>query len=171
MENLQALRKWSELRGIAVVTLSDGKRIGSCDDFYFEPQTHSIYALYVKMGLLSHKVVLVASITAVGQDAITIPNEEALRRESDDSRVAMLLSGESLREYRVMSAGGTLVGTLGNVLLDTSTPNALRVGAFELSGGLLNQLRGKYPTFAASQVLTYGQDVLIIPDEVAQSLR
>lgn len=170
MENLQALRKWSELRGIAVVALSGGKKIGSCDDFYFEPQTRSIYALQIKIGLLSHKVVSAASINTVGQDAITIPNEEVLRDELDDARRATLLSAEGLRNYRVMSASGTLVGTLGNVLLDTSTPAALHVAAFEMSGGLRERLSGKYSTFDASQVLNFGQDVLVIPDEVAQSL-
>ncbi len=171
MENLQALRKWSALRGIAVVALSNGKKIGSCDDFYFEPQTQSIFALQVKTGLLSHKVVPAASINTVGQDAITVPNEEVLRDVLDDARRATLLSGEGLRNYRVMSAGGTLVGTLGDALLDTSTPGALRVAAFEMSGGLREHISGKFPTFAASQVLNYGQDVLVIPDEVAQSLR
>lgn len=170
MENVQDLRKWSDLHGIAVVALADGKKIGSCDDFYFDPQTQNIYALRVKTGLFGHKIVPVADINAVGQDAITIPNEDALRGESDDPRVATLLSGDGLRNYRVMSAGGTLVGTVSNVLLDTGTPNALRVAAFELSGGLRDQLSGKYPTFAASQVVNYGQDVLVIPDEVAQSL-
>lgn len=171
MENLQALTKWPALHGIAVVALSDGKKIGSCDDFYFEPQTQRIYALRVKTGLLSHKVIPVASINAIGQDAITIPTGEALRNESDDARIATLISGEALHQYRVMSTGGTLVGTLRNVLLDTRTPNGLRVAAFELSGGLREQLSGKYPTFPASKVVSYGHDVLVIPDEVAQSLR
>ncbi|HEY6541508.1 MAG TPA: hypothetical protein VIZ18_11240, partial [Ktedonobacteraceae bacterium] len=89
----------------------------------------------------------------------------------DDARISTLLSGESLNNYRVMSAGGTLIGTIGTALLDTSTPNAWRVAAFELSGGIREQLSGKYPTFAASQVVSYGHDVLVIPDEVAQSLR
>ena len=170
MENLDALKKWSALRGLAVVSVSDGKKIGSCEDFYFEPQAQRVYGLRVKTGLLSHKVVPVASINAVGQDAITIPNEDVLRSESDLEGVPNLLSSEGLKNYRVMSVGGTLVGSLGNVLLDTSTPNALRVAEYELSGGIREQLSGKYPTFAASQVVSFGQDVLVIPDEVAQSL-
>ena len=170
MENLQALRRWSALHGIAVVAILNGKKIGTCDDFYFEPQTQRIYALRVKTGLLGHKVMPVSSINTIGQDAITLPNEGALRNESDDARLTTLIPGEALRQYRVMSTGGTLVGTLRNVLLDTSTPNGLRVAAFELSGGLREQLSGKYPTFPASQVVSYGRDVLVIPDEVAQSL-
>jgi uncharacterized protein YrrD len=170
MENLQALRRWSTLNGIAVVAIFNGKKIGTCDDFYFETQTLRIYALRVKTGLFSHKVMPAASINTIGEDAITFANEEALHNESDDSRLATLLTGEGLHKYRVMSVGGTLMGTLGDVLLDTSTPNGPRIAAFELSGSLREQLSRKYPTFAASQVVSYGHDVLVIPDEVAQSL-
>ena len=170
MENLEALKKWSTLHGMAVVSVANGKKIGSCEDFYFEPKARSIYALRVKTGLLSHKLVPVASINAVGQDAITIPNEEVLRDESDLGGMATLLSGEGLKNSRVMSDGGKLVGTIGNTLLDTGTPNDLRVAAFELSGGIREQLSGKHPTFEASQVVSYGQDVLVVPDDVAQAL-
>jgi hypothetical protein len=69
-----------------------------------------------------------------------------------------------------MSASGTLVGTIGNVLLDTSTPTALKIAAFELARSLRERLGGRYPTFSASQVVRYGEDVLVIPDEVVQSL-
>jgi uncharacterized protein YrrD len=171
MENPQALRKWLALRGIAIMTLSDGKKIGSCEDFYFEPQTHNIHALRVKTGFLGHKIVPVASINAVGQHAITIPNEDVLLDKLDDEHMATLLSGEGLMNFRVMSEGGTLVGTIGNIRLDTSTPNALRVVAFELTGSILQQVIGRYPTFLASRVLNYGEHVVVIPDEVAHSLR
>ena len=170
MENSQALRKWSALNGMAVVAIFNGKKIGTCDDFYFDVQTLRIYALRVKTGLLSHKVIPIDSVNTIGQDAITFSNEDVLRKESDDARLAKLLTGESLHKYRVMSVGGTLVGTLGDVLLDTSAPDGPRVAAFELSGGLREQLSRKYRTFAASQVVSYGHDVLVIPDEVAQSL-
>jgi hypothetical protein len=45
MENPQALRKWLALRGITIMTLSDGKKIGSCEDFLrFSPHGYSIMA-------------------------------------------------------------------------------------------------------------------------------
>jgi uncharacterized protein YrrD len=171
MENLEDLKKWSALRGMPVVTVSGGKRIGTCDDFYFEPKSGSVYALRVKTGLLSHTLVPVTSINAIGQDAITIPDEGVLREQSDAGGTATLLSAENLKNYKVMSEGGTLIGHIGTALLDISTANDLHVVAFELSGGIREKLSGKYPTFTASQVTSYGQDVLVIPEDVAQSLR
>lgn len=170
MENSQTTRKWSELKGIAVVSLADGRKVGTCDDFYFEPATQRVYALRIKTSLLGHKFLPVANISAIGNDAITTANEEGLLKELADERQATIISGEDLGAYRVMSVSGTLVGTLGSVLLNTSTPSDLHLANFELTGGLREHLVGRYPTFSAAQVVRYGQDVLLIPDEVAQSL-
>ena len=70
MENTQKTRKWSDLRGLAVVTLYDGKKAGTCDDFYFDPATQQIYALRVKTGLFGRRALLVTDINGIGKDAI-----------------------------------------------------------------------------------------------------
>jgi len=170
MDMSQPTRKWSELHGIAVISLADGKKIGTCDDFYFDPSTQSVYALQVKTSLFGHKVLPVSYLSTFGQDAITVASEEGLRSQSEDERVVALPSGQRLNAYKVMSTSGTLVGTVGNVLLDISTPTALKIAAFELARGLGERLGGRYPTFPASQVVRYGEDVLVISDEVVQSL-
>ncbi len=171
MDNIQTTRKWSELRGLAVVTLAGGKKEGTCDDFYFVPSSQNIYALRVKTGLFGHKGLLVANVDAIGQDAITAASEEALWNESEDEHVATLPLGQSLLSYKIMSASGTLVGSIGDVLIDTSSPKALRISAFELSRGLRERISGNYSTFSAAQVTSWGRDVLVIPDDVAQSLQ
>ena len=42
MDMSQSTRKWSELHGIAVISVADGKKIGTWDDFYFDPITQSV---------------------------------------------------------------------------------------------------------------------------------
>lgn len=168
MDMSQSTRKWSELHDIAVVSVADGKKIGTCDDFYFDPNTHSIYAIQVKTGLMSHKVLPVSYISAFGQDAIVIASDEGLRSKSKDERVTTLSSGQSLHSFKVMGTSGTLIGTVGNVLLDTSTPTTLKIAAFELARSLRERLGRQYPTFPATQVVSYGEDVLVIPDEAVQ---
>ncbi|SRR2546425_582812 len=171
MDNIQATTRWSEIDGIAVVSLAEGKKVGTADDFYFDPANSTIYALRVKTGLFGHKALKVANINGIGQDAITTASEELISKESEDPKLSSLLLGKKLLSYRIMSAGGNIVGTVGNVLLDISVPTALRIAAFELSGGLRERLGGRYPTFDSVQVMRYGQDVLVIPDEATQSLQ
>ena len=116
-------------------------------------------------------MLLVTDINGIGENAITTANEERLRKESEDKRLSTLILGQDLLSYKVMSASGTLLGTIGNVLLATDTPTTPRLTAFELSGGLREHLSRRYLTFPAEQVVSYGADVLVIPDEVARSLQ
>ncbi|GAC1384831.1 MAG: hypothetical protein NVSMB33_13510 [Ktedonobacteraceae bacterium] len=69
-----------------------------------------------------------------------------------------------------MSESGTLIGTIGNVLLDLNTPGTISIAAYEMAGGLRQRLSQHYPTFEASRVSRYGQDVIVIPDAVAMEL-
>ena len=171
MDNTQPTIKWTEIRGKAVVSLEKGEKVGTCDDFYFEPQTHEVYALRVKTGMFSHHILLTARVNSVGQDAITIANEEALQSQSEDKKIATLPQGENMLAYKVMSASGTVIGTVGNILLYTNAPSKLQVAAFEFSGGLREMLGGRYSSFAAAQVISYGKDVLVIPDDLAQTFK
>ena len=170
----QTLKKWSDLTGLAIVSIANGSKVGTLDDFYFDPSANaaanSIRGLRVKTGMFSHRALPASAINAIGQDAITIDNEELLIHEKDEADYATLPLGQSLLSYKVMSEGGTLIGTIGNVLLDVTTPKALHVYAFEMAGGLRSRISGHYSTFYAQQVIRYGQDVLIIPDAVATEL-
>lgn len=175
MENNPSLRKWAELQGLAVVAIDTGKKIGTLDDFYFDssasPTMSQVPAFRVKTGLLSARALSIAAINTIGADAVTTANEQALREEKDDAILPTLALGRNLLSYKVMSTSGTLVGTIGNVLLDTTTPSsALHIAVFELSRSLREHLGGHHTTFRADQIAHYGQDVLVIPDEVANSL-
>ncbi len=170
MENSETGKRWSELHNLAIVTIDSGKKVGTLEDFYFEPRTNEVYALYVKTGTFGHRALRCTSLNAIGTDAITFADESNLIEEKADALLATLPLGRALLTYKVLSEGGTVVGAVGNVVLDTSTPGNLRVVAFELAGGLRNRLSGHYPSFSASQVVRYGSDVLVIPDSVALPL-
>ena len=171
MQNNETGKRWSELHNIAVVTIDSGKKVGTLEDFYFEPRTNSVYALYVKTGVFGHRALRATSLNAIGTDAITFADEENnLIEEKADALLPTLPLGRALLTYKVLSEGGTVVGAVGNIVLDTSVPANLRVIAFELAGGIRNKLSGHYPTFSSTQVVRYGADVLVIPDSVALPL-
>ncbi len=162
-------KKWSDLRGLAVIAIDDGKKIGTIEDFYFDPKTNALLAFVVKTGLLTHRALLASTINGIGVDAITTSSESALVKGKEQEILQGLPQGEQLRQYRVMSEGGTIVGNVGNVILDVTAPTTIYVVGFELGAGLRAHISGNYPTFDAKSVLSYGHDVLVIPDTIAQS--
>ncbi len=170
----QSIKKWTDLKDLAVVAIANGSKVGTLEDFYFDPsvnaEANSIRGFRVKTGMFSHRVLPASAINAIGTDAVTIDDEEMLHHEKEEAEFSTLPLGQSLLSYKVMSEGGTLIGTIGNMLLDITTPNALHIYAFELSGGLRSRISGHYSTFYAQQVVRYGQDVLVIPDAVGTEL-
>lgn len=170
MQSNEYIRRWTELRGLAVVIISEGRKAGTLEDFYFDPGTNEVYALRLKTGLFGNKALLSSAINAIGQDAITVNTEEMLTEEKHDGRLPVLPLGQSLLSYRVLSEKGNVVGNVGNILIDTSRPVALHITAFELSGGLRDRLTGRYPTFSANEIVRYGEDVIVIIDQAAKRL-
>lgn len=171
MQNTTATKRWSELKGMAVVTINTGQKAGSIDDFYFNPQGNSVPALRIKTGIIGHSVLLSGNINAIGVDAVTFANPDHLIKENDDELLKTLPLGSTIMSYRVLSEGGKVIGTIGNIVLDISVPAALKVVAFELSAGLRARISGHYPTFDAAQVVQYGRDVIVVPNAIGEALQ
>jgi uncharacterized protein YrrD len=164
-------KKWSELQGLTAVSINNGKRAGTLEDFYFDIQNSDIRALFIKTGIVGHRALMTSSIAAIGQHALTFTDESFLIKESEDPDLPKMPLGRVLVSYRVLTEGGNVVGTIGNIILDTSIPTKLRIAEFELTGGLFSHLSGNFPTFKASEIIRYGHDVIIVSDAAIASLQ
>jgi len=158
------VRRWAQLRGLAVMIPSEGKKAGTVDDFYFDTESSEIYALRVKIGLAGYCALTSNAISTIEPDKVTIANPQMLIDERHDGRLPVLRLGNSLPSYKVMSESGKFLGTVGNILLATDPPVALRITGFELAGGRRNQ------TFSAHEITGYGHDDITILDQVAKKL-
>lgn len=171
MLNDPHVRKWNALRGLAVVALDTGEKLGTVEDFYFESQTNAVRGFRVKTGLFNSKALPTSTISSIGRDAIVTQNAEMVIDENHDSRLKTMPLGSTLLSYKIMGENGTVVGSVGNVLINTVPPNALRVVGFELSSNLGERITGHYQTFSSNEVTRYGQDVIVILDQVARGLK
>ena len=171
MQNTEVTKRWTELRGIALVTIDGGKKEGTLDDLYFDAQTTGVRALRIKTGMFGHRALLVSSINAIGTDAITFAKEDMLIEEKSDALLSNMPFGSELLNYKVLTEGGTVVGSINDFILDVSNPAQLHIVSYELPGTLFGRLGGHRPMFAATQVVRYGRDVIVIPDSVAETLK
>ena len=158
------MRRWSDLRGLAVMIPSEGKKAGTVEDFYFDTESSEIYALRIKVGLAGYQALTSNAISTIEPDKITIVNPQMLIDERHDGRLPVLRLGNSLPSYKVVSERGTDVGTIGSILLATDPPIALRITGFELAGDRRNR------TFSAHEITSYGHNVITILDQVAKKL-
>jgi len=166
MDSHKSMRKWTDLYGLAVVT--GGRRLGTVDDFYLEPETNAIRALRIKVDVPGYRELQASAISSIEQNKITIANEHMLAEERTDGRLSALLLGSQVLKYNVVSEEGTVVGRVGNVLIDASTPIALRVAAFELGDD--SRERSGRRLLDANEVTAYERDAVFILDKAARTL-
>jgi uncharacterized protein YrrD len=161
LDSYNSTRSWFELRGLPVTIPGEGRRVGTVDDFYYKDGTNAIYALRVKTGLSGFKALSASAISTIVQNAVTVASEQMLIDESNGGDLTEFPLGSNLLTYNVLSESGTSLGTVGNILLATNPPVALRIAAFQLAGG---------KTFSANEVTSYGKGEIYILDKVARRL-
>ena len=161
MESYNSIRNWFDLRGLPVNIQSEGRSVGTVDDYYYQADTNAISALRIKTSLSGFKVLAASAISSIDQKAVTIANQEMLIDESNSGDITELPLGNNLLGYSVLSESGTSLGTIEGVLLATYPPVALRISAFQLASG---------KTFSAMEVTKFGRNELYILDKAAKRL-
>lgn len=161
MNSYNSIRNWFDLRGLPVSIPSEGRNVGTVDDFYYQAGTNAISALRVKTGLSGFKIVTTNVISTIDKNAVTIASQEMLIDESNGGDITELPLGNNLLGYSVLSEDGTSLGTIENILLATYPPVALHISAFQLASG---------KTFSANEITGFGRNELYILDKVAKRL-
>jgi uncharacterized protein YrrD len=161
LHGYNSIRNWFDLRGLPVNIPSEGRSVGTVDDFYYKVGTNAVYALRVKTGLSGFMALAASAISTIDQNAVTIASQEMLIDESNGGDLTDFPLGNNLLGYHVLSESGTSLGTIENILLATYPPVALRISAFQLASG---------KTFSAMEVTRYGRNELYILDKAAKRL-
>lgn len=156
-----AIRSWFTLRGLPVMIPSEGRRLGTVTDFYYEPGTNSIYALRVKVGVLGNRALTANAISSIARDAIIISSDTMLIDESNDGQLSQLPMSNSLLGSLVKSESGRELGNVSDILLETDPPVALHIAAFQLAGG---------KRVSANEVSGYGNNEIVILAKAARTL-
>ena len=153
------------LKGLAVISLADGRKLGTIDEIYVDPGTRTAVSFGgSQAGGLLHAasgppwVVDVASVHAMGADALTVPDAGALREAAGGGHPGVI-SGSDLTKRKVMTEGGTYVGEVVSLDFD---PSSYRLTAIEVSPGFFRS--NKHVPDA--QIVNLGADVVIVADSV-----
>lgn len=156
------VRNWFELRGLPVTIPSEGRRAGVVEDFYYKLEVNSVFALRIKVGLGNYHLLIPSAIRSIEPDAVTIPGETALIEESHGEQISVYPLGSALLSRPVISENGRTLGAVSDILLDTTSPVALRIAAFKLKGN---------GTFSANEVTDYAENGIVLLNKAANRLR
>jgi len=172
----------TELCGRSVVDVDTGRKLGRVDQVILDPRARRVAALVVSSGrsLLDsgQRVEIPATaILAIGPDALTVRYLEGAADAADLEQLPRL---EDVVGKRVVTQGGTLVGSVDDVLLDAARGRIVgyALGPAGGAGRLEQQItrlfsgteaRADARVIPAEVDVRLGGDVIVIPDAAAPS--
>ena len=109
-----------DLIGKTVISISDGRRLGTVKDVYLDHALESVAGLFLgPEGFLSRnaQVIQRSDVMVFGIDAILAKGSKVVSQGTKTSESAKWIRRDQLQGHRVATAGGTRVGTIDDVLL------------------------------------------------------
>lgn len=160
------------LIGLPVIALDNGERQGDIHDVVYNPLQGKLVGFVVQRGgglFSSGEAFWLApeQIHALGEDAVTIDNAAMLRPAQGSVSEVEEDAGEPVLGKRLMTEGGKFLGNVDDVFVERST---FRVVAYEVSGGLWQDMMRGQTAVPVDHVLSIGADVAIVPDFVQQQI-
>ena len=153
------------LVGLPVVELTEGQQIGEVRDVLFAATGVFHSLLLERGGLLSAvKVLPKGNINVIGQDAITTQTRDGVVELREELQaLSTLIEGHMHFVGKdVLTADGQLLGTVEDVYLDEDLNTIV---GYEISEGLLVDLREGRKVMRAHPEIMIGQDTVLVPSD------
>lgn len=152
------------LKGIAVVAIKDGEKVGAVDKVRFDLERRGLAALTVGTGgLIGGQTYYLpaASIQSVGGDAVMIPDRSVLLTDSAADRFQQYPTLEDLQSLKVVTEGGAVAGSVSTVHFDETDGSLTEI---EVEPPGLTGVFRAHLHVPIGQVISIGRDVVVIPN-------
>ena len=155
--------KGSNVIGLNVVTIEDGKIIETVDDIAYNPTTQRVEALLVSSGGIfsSAKAIHMDDVRNVGLDAVIVQNVSVMKsvKEQDDSVRSISDSNKFLVKTNILTVDGLELGKVTDIFFDSSTG---MVESMEVSQGGLKKLSEGKKSITPADIVTIGADATVV---------
>ncbi len=115
------MRIGKELIGKPIYSMTDGRQVGSVKDLYLDLDLAILTGIFLgREGLINRKARAIprAHITVLGVDAVLVSGPDVVIEDVDTPEMGFWLRRDDLQGRGIDTAGGTKVGTVGDVMLD-----------------------------------------------------
>jgi sporulation protein YlmC with PRC-barrel domain len=150
-----------QLKGMAIISVSEGSRLGRVAEGLIDTAALRVGALRVTDSGKAF-VIPFDLIKSIGNDAITVESSQVT--QTDGGAFGGLMGLGDLKKLKVVDEGGTFLGTLSGVEIDTASGRLAGLTAHK--GGMLG-LGGSSTAIDVGQVRGIGPEVLTVAAEVA----
>ncbi len=126
------MRLGKELIGKPVYSLTDGRQLGNVKDIYLDLEFDLLNGIFLGTeGMFKRKARVIAreNIAVFGYDAVLVTDSDVETDNNQTPEVELWLRRDGIQGRSIETAGGTKVGTVGDILFDEKA----RVVGFSLA--------------------------------------
>jgi len=146
------------LKGMAIVSLGEGAKLGSISEVLFATQPLRAAALSAA-GNGQDFIIPFEQIKNIGTDAVTVESGQVTQTASKEGAYSGLATLGALTQRKVVDEAGTLIGTISDLDFDTTTGQVTSLTVHK--GGMLG-LGGTTTTLDAATIRSVGNDLLTV---------
>lgn len=157
------MRTAYELIGVPVIECKTGKRLGKVRDLLIDEDWHARGMMldYKRLFSPGHYIPW-ADVTTFGDDALMLRSKDSIRKFEEAGDVSFLLGGKRrVKGMPLVTAEGVHLGRVEDVYFSKNMENMI-VG-FELSDGLLTDLREGRRRLPIPEGTKRGRDIILVP--------
>ncbi|MEQ8174533.1 MAG: PRC-barrel domain-containing protein [Syntrophomonadaceae bacterium] len=156
----------SEIKGLAVFSIADGKEIGRVRDLLINAEKKAVDYLVVDIPnwYFGSYVIPFNQAEGIGSDAVMVATEGIVKKLNEEQAgIKLVEKGINLIGNRVLTQKGRIIGKISEYHINEDTGQITGCELVDTN----NSPRGIIPAQAA---LTFGKDALIVKNEVESLL-
>ena len=157
------MRTFANICGQSVFDLKTGQELGKIEDLYIDPKSATIKGLIMdqKGWFLSDRLIPIESIKEFGPDGIMVSSSSVLRPFQKKSRKYIpFMDGKlHMRGMPLITAEGEKLGLVEDVYFKEEMGNIV---GYEITEGLIADLKEGKKVIKTNDPLTVGEDILIV---------
>ncbi|ALS23163.1 MULTISPECIES: PRC-barrel domain-containing protein [Paenibacillus] len=164
------MKKARDVIGLPIICVETGKQVGHTKDLLMD-EGWQVEALLLEARHWFSDMTCIASadVVALGDDAVTIRSEEAVRSIEADKVFRTLLFGDSkLKGLPVITVNGQQLGMVEDVYLEPVV--GIKVIGYELTEGFISDLKEGRRWLPMPDSVKIGKDALIVPVQASDTL-
>jgi uncharacterized protein YrrD len=157
---------FKDLKGMAVISIEDGTKIGTISRVYVDPMQKRLVGISVDPGSSlieadSTKLIDVTDVHSLGPDALTIEDASKIEGNETNARWMDLIDMDRMTNDKVVTEGGEHVGGVAAVQFN---PRDFLLTGIEVSPGFFKT--NKFVPI--DMVTTIGPDMMIVANAVCE---
>ena len=147
------------IKGLGVVSIESGAKLGKVDDLLFDARALRLAALRISADH-QEAVVPFEQVRAIGGNAVTVATDASAQWGGSGGALASLPTLGDMKKLKVVDEAGTLLGTIQHLEItpDDGAISELRVH----KGGVLG-IGGDTTIIPAGQITSVGDEVIVVP--------